>query len=359
VAPDPLIGLSPLVATSTYLLTNESPAPAGETAPGIIPSGPNGARDLLADAACDHVAYVSGDRPTDSAPVLDPGESWEFTCTRAYLYPGTYSSQPSLIGESNVDGRAWPQIAIGDGITPLHVLGSDLVLDKSHEGDLYAGGPGTYSLLVTNNGNLAASGKVIVTDQLPAGLTAKAIAGDGWSCDLDSLSCSRSDPLGSGSSYPAVSVEVVTDADPPASVVNEAEVSGGGETATAATNNSDSDPTTIRIPGRPSSPASNSRFRVRRIKTRRDGSVLVKVNVPAAGKLTIDDAGKPDLVDRVTRKFSTSGGHSAKVNAGKKLRLRLLAGSGSRVVRLKIGFRPRNGKKMWILRRARFRLSQD
>jgi hypothetical protein len=87
------------------------------------------------------------------------------------------------------------------------------------------------------------SGTVTVTDTLPAGLTATGISGTGWSCTLGSLSCTRSDALGPGSSYPAITLTVNVGNNAAASVINKATVSGGGESNTA--NNSASDATTI------------------------------------------------------------------------------------------------------------------
>jgi hypothetical protein len=85
---------------------------------------------------------------------------------------------------------------------------------------------------------------VSVTDTLPAGLTATAISGTGWSCDLPSLTCSRSDTLTASGSYPAITVTVTVAGNAAASVTNSAAVSGGGETNTG--NNTASDVTAIR-----------------------------------------------------------------------------------------------------------------
>ena len=87
-----------------------------------------------------------------------------------------------------------------------------------------------------------------VVDTLPTGLTATALAGTGWSCTLGTLTCTRSDVLAGGASYPAVTVTVTVASTAPASVTNQATVSGGGETNTA--NDTASDPTAI-TPGCP------------------------------------------------------------------------------------------------------------
>ncbi len=69
-------------------------------------------------------------------------------------------------------------------------------------GDTYA------SLTVTNTGQGPTSGTVTVTDTLPAGLTATAVNGTGWTCTLLSLTCTRNDALAAGGSYPAITVTV-------------------------------------------------------------------------------------------------------------------------------------------------------
>jgi hypothetical protein len=69
------------------------------------------------------------------------------------------------------------------------------------------------------------------------------MSGTGWSCTLSSLTCTRSDTLASGASYPAITLTVNVSNSAPASVTNTATVSGGGEINTS--NNSASDVTTI------------------------------------------------------------------------------------------------------------------
>jgi hypothetical protein len=84
---------------------------------------------------------------------------------------------------------------------------------------------------VSNSAGAAAtSGTVTVTDTVPSGLTLAGISGSGWTCSGDS--CSRSDSLAPGSSYPAISVMVNVQSNAPASVTNTATVSGGGDSST-------------------------------------------------------------------------------------------------------------------------------
>jgi uncharacterized repeat protein (TIGR01451 family) len=120
----------------------------------------------------------------------------------------------------------------------------DLVVVKAHADPLKQGQVGAvYTLTVSNSGGAATSGTVTLADALPAGFTATAVAGSGWTCTLATLTCTRGDALAAGASYPVVQVTVDVAANALASVVNHATVSGGGEVATA--NDGADDPTTI------------------------------------------------------------------------------------------------------------------
>jgi uncharacterized repeat protein (TIGR01451 family) len=110
----------------------------------------------------------------------------------------------------------------------------DLTIAKSHSGSFIQGETGAiYTITATNVGGAATSGAVTVTDTLPPGLTASAMSGTNWNCTLATLTCTRTDVLAAGTSYPIVSVTVNVASNAPASVTNTATVSGGGEANTA------------------------------------------------------------------------------------------------------------------------------
>ena len=120
----------------------------------------------------------------------------------------------------------------------------DLAITTTHTGNFTQGDSGdTYTIIVTNVGTVASSGTVTVVDTLPTGLTAAAISGTGWTTNLGTLTCTRSDALAAGAAYPPITLTVNVAANAPASVTNTATVSGGGDTNSA--NNTASDPTTI------------------------------------------------------------------------------------------------------------------
>ena len=121
---------------------------------------------------------------------------------------------------------------------------SDLTASSTHAGGFTQADTGdTYTLTVANAGASATSGTVTLTDTLPTGLTATAMTGTGWTCNVSTLTATRADSLAAGSSYPAITLTVNVAATAPASVTNQVAVAGGGETNTA--NDTGSDVTAI------------------------------------------------------------------------------------------------------------------
>ncbi|MGW7284009.1 hypothetical protein ACWGH4_00675 [Streptomyces sp. NPDC054847] len=118
-----------------------------------------------------------------------------------------------------------------------------LSIDKSHTGNFTQGGSGSYTIAVSNAaGSGTTAGTVTVTDTLPAGVTPTGASGTGWSCGISgqTVTCTRSDALAAGASYPPIAVTIFVTASAPCSFTNTASVSGGGSSAA-----SDNDPTTV------------------------------------------------------------------------------------------------------------------
>jgi uncharacterized repeat protein (TIGR01451 family) len=130
-------------------------------------------------------------------------------------------------------------------VTSPVTVPTDLTIAKSHAGNFTRGTTGSYSLTVTNAGGTATSGTVTVSDTLPAGLSYSSAAGTGWTCGVagQAITCTRSDALAAGASYPAITVVVNVLQTAGSSLTNTAAVSGGGQTNTS--NDSASDPTTV------------------------------------------------------------------------------------------------------------------
>ena len=121
---------------------------------------------------------------------------------------------------------------------------TDLIVEKTHAGEVAQGGTVTFQIVVRNIAPGASSGEVVVTDPVPASLTPTAAAGVGWTCDVaQTVTCRRSDSLGPLSAFPPIALTANVS---PTAVggVNTATVSGGNDSATA--NNTASDPFSVQ-----------------------------------------------------------------------------------------------------------------
>ena len=125
----------------------------------------------------------------------------------------------------------------------------DLIISLTHPGG--AGGhfsqgqtDATYTITISNVGTGQTDGTgVTLTDTLPSGLTAAAMAGTGWTCTVATATCSRGDRLANGLAYPPIVVTVKVDPAAGPTLTNRATVSGGGDINSA--NNTATDPTII------------------------------------------------------------------------------------------------------------------
>jgi uncharacterized repeat protein (TIGR01451 family) len=214
-------------------------------------------------AATSGVVTVTDTLPAGLSATGISGSGWTcvlgtLTCTRndalaaGSSYPAitltvdvANNAAASVTNTANVSGGGQTNTTNDSATNPTTINQlPDLTIAKSHSGNFTQGQVGaTYSLTATNSGSSPTSAAVSVTDTLPAGLTATAISGTGWSCVLGTLTCTRSDALAAGSSYPAITLTVDVALTAPNNVTNSATVSGGGETN--ASNNTANDPTTI------------------------------------------------------------------------------------------------------------------
>jgi uncharacterized repeat protein (TIGR01451 family) len=117
---------------------------------------------------------------------------------------------------------------------------SDLRITKSHTDPFVQGSTGnTYTITVHNDGPATTSGTTTVTDNLPAGLTATAMSGSGWTCPGPfpatgpaMFSCTSTATIASGADFPVITLTVTAGVNT-ASVTNTVTVSGGGEMDTS------------------------------------------------------------------------------------------------------------------------------
>src|SRR5580692_11558154 len=121
--------------------------------------------------------------------------------------------------------------------TTTAAAGPVLTISKSHVGDFAQGDAGdTYTVTVLNTAGAGpTNGTVTVTDTVPSGLTLDSMAGTGWTCAADSNTCTRSDVLAAGASYPAITVTVDVAEDATTPQVNSVTVSGAGSASATAT----------------------------------------------------------------------------------------------------------------------------
>ncbi|PYS86391.1 MAG: hypothetical protein DMF70_02375 [Acidobacteria bacterium] len=254
---------------TTQVTTDNAPATASVTVPPpdmtIAKSHSGNFTQGQVGATYSITATNSGSAPTSAAvSVTDTlpaglsataisGTGWTcvlgtLTCTRSDALAAG-SSYPAITLTVTVANNAAASVKTNTGndsasdATTINQL-PDLTITKSHGGNFTQGQVGaTYTITATNSGFAPTSGVVTVTDTLPAGLSATNIAGTGWTCVLGTLTCTRSDALAAGSSYPAITLTVTVANNAAASVTNNVSVSGGGQTNTG--NDSASDATTI------------------------------------------------------------------------------------------------------------------
>lgn len=170
-------------------------------------------------ASLSYLSYLGG-RGSDTASsiAVDAGGS-------IYVAGWTMATDfPLLNPVQSVNGG-------GYGAFLLKMRQVGLGIACTHTGNFTQGQTGTYTVTVTNMATTSpTSGTVTVTDTLSAGLTLQSMAGTGWTCG--GASCTRSDALGAGASYPAITVTVQVAAGAASPQQNTAMVSGGGDTST-------------------------------------------------------------------------------------------------------------------------------
>ncbi|HLJ90725.1 MAG TPA: hypothetical protein VKZ53_28220 [Candidatus Angelobacter sp.] len=227
--------------TLTFTLTNPNASTAltgvsfSDTLPsGLIIANP----DSLAGQCGSGVISPSANSISLAGGNLDPGGSCTFSIDVLAVSGGTQVNTTGPV-TSNEGGTG------GTASATVTVLVPDLTIAKSHNGSFRQTQTGAvYTVVVSNSGGGDTSSLVTVTDTLPAGLTATAIAGTNWSCSLPpNLQCSRGDVLPAGGSFEPITLTVNVDPNAALSLTNVATVSGGGEVNTA--NDTASDPTTI------------------------------------------------------------------------------------------------------------------
>jgi uncharacterized repeat protein (TIGR01451 family) len=184
--------------------------------------------------------YTSGTGVWDIGAMAN-GASVILTLTATVTTTGPLTNTATKTRETETD----PNLSNDTASVTVNGQAPDLTVAKAHVGSFVRGSTGSYSLTVSNIGPVASSGLVTVSDTLPAGLAPSAAAGTGWTCGIagQSVTCTRSDSLAAGSSYPMVAITVSVAQAAISPLTNTATVAGGNEVNTA--NDSATDPTIV------------------------------------------------------------------------------------------------------------------
>lgn len=206
--------------TGPIIVTDQLP-------PGITYSGVSGAGWSCVAGA----VTAAGQTVTcaHSGP-LAPGGSLTFNLNVTVGTPNDFpnGSQVKNCADVDTEGDLNPQndddcdeTTVTDAPKP-----PDLVIDKVHIGDFHYGQSGVYSITVKNQGSGPTTGPIVVTDQLPPGVTYSGVSGAGWSCVAgpitatgQTVTCTHAGPLAAGGSLSfALTVNVGTAADIPGDI---------------------------------------------------------------------------------------------------------------------------------------------
>jgi fimbrial isopeptide formation D2 family protein/uncharacterized repeat protein (TIGR01451 family) len=129
----------------------------------------------------------------------------------------------------------------------------DFAIASAHTGSFSAGGTGSYTLTATNNGpdQYAPTDTVTVTDTLPTGESYVSASGTGWTCGAvgQVVTCTASNvTVNSGSSLPAITLNVSVANTVASSVTNTVTVASNPNLDYNTANNTATDVTTIVEP---------------------------------------------------------------------------------------------------------------
>jgi mucin-19 len=195
--------------------------------------------------------------------------------------PGTYTNTTGAVSSANG--------GTGNAATAqLTVKNASLSIVKSHQGTFTRGQIGAQYTLTVSNAAAAGptTGTVTVVDTLPVisnshNLVPVSLTGTGWTCNLGTLTCTRSDALAPGASYPAITFTVNIPQDITNHFSNTATVSGGGDPNT----HSGADPVN---------------FGHALDITAITGSATVSAGTPAQYSFTVDATAAPSPLGTVT-----------------------------------------------------------
>ncbi|HTD23813.1 MAG TPA: hypothetical protein VK738_14230, partial [Terriglobales bacterium] len=207
-------------AVNTIALTGVS---FTDTLPaGVVVATPNGLAGACGGGTI--TATAGSGSITLTGATLAPG-ACTFSVNVTSATAGTYTNTTGPVSSTN-GGTGNTATAV------LTVTAADITITKTHVGNFFFGQVGaSYTITVSNVGIGSSAGTITVVDTVPALFTPTAMSGTGWACTVATATCTRSDALANGASYPPITLTgnigpgTVT-----TTVTNTATVSGGGDT---------------------------------------------------------------------------------------------------------------------------------
>ena len=172
----------------------------------------------VTDAASDDAgAYYSGSSEVIAA--LGPGTvpaggtlavGASTTVTFRTTVRDTLANGGSVTNRARADYRAatgGQSLGSESNLVPATITAPDLTLSKSAN-DFAQGGTARWSMTVRNIGGTTLTSKVMVADEIPAGVTGVTASGPGWACEVipARVICQRPGPVQAGGSLPAITM---------------------------------------------------------------------------------------------------------------------------------------------------------
>ena len=126
----------------------------------LVPIAPATRDTVVTDDTCSPLTYVSGDTNDDSR--MEPGETWTYTCEKAYTTPGNVPN--AAVANMEVEGAGTDVDATADEI--VQVLGPDIDLTKTaSRGVVHSGDSVTYTYEATNPGDVPLDDLTLTDDR--------------------------------------------------------------------------------------------------------------------------------------------------------------------------------------------------
>jgi uncharacterized repeat protein (TIGR01451 family) len=162
---------------------------------------------------------------------LAPGDSYEVRY-RVRVAAGTPSGA-AIVNQARVNFLAETLGFTVEKVTNetrLTTSAPDVAISKAFSGVVAPGQTAGYTITVSNVGDAASRGEVVVTDPMPSTVSFGPPTGNGWTCVQDpnfEVTCRRSDSLAPGATWPPITIAGTILSVPGGGLINTSMVSGG------------------------------------------------------------------------------------------------------------------------------------